>query len=86
MKNPEFFVWRDQLLNAALEHVAALKGKAQDVAIFDFLCGAVRAAFIAGIIDSECPPFLWIVGIRAGSRVAEIRKMLAESVLTPSAS
>lgn len=71
---------RDRLLTAALHFTASQKGKARDRAIWDFLCGALWADHIAsGSTEAHpaCPPWLWVIGIRGGARVAEIDRMLA---------
>lgn len=71
---------RDRLLRAALGHTEALKPKARDVALFDFLCGALWADHIASEAPGprpDCPPWLWVLGLRGGSRVKEAERMLA---------
>lgn len=72
-------VERDGLLKAALDHTAGLKGKPRDVAIFDYLAGAAKALHLGypETHKSDCPPWLWVIGIRGGTRVAEIERMLA---------
>lgn len=71
---------RDRLLTAALGHTEALKPKARDVALFDFLCGALWHEHIATGATGprpDCPPWLWIMGLRHGNRVKEAERMLA---------
>lgn len=73
---------RDRLLTAALGHTEALKPKARDVALFDFLCGALWADHIASGATGprpDCPPWLWVLGLRGGSRVKEAERMIAAS-------
>lgn len=69
-----------KLLQAALDHTQNVKGIARDRAVFDYLCGAAMAEFLldeSGVAQ-ECPPWLWVIGVRGGDRVAEIERMLAK--------
>lgn len=67
---------RDTLLNAAVEYTQYLTGKKRDVAVFDYLCGACKALHEAALEPSDCPAWLWIIGVRAGNRLKEIERML----------
>lgn len=72
----EHFIMRDALLNAALIYTNGLKGKARDRALFDYLCGAAEALFVAGKLESSVPPWLFVIGVRGGNRLREIERML----------
>lgn len=73
-----FLSIRDALLTDALEYVANLKGKKQDLALFDYLAGAVKALYRTGDLDTEVPGWLFVLGVRGGTRVEEARRMLNE--------
>lgn len=73
---------RKKLLTAALNYTAHMKGKARDRAIFDFLAGASTALYG----PNECPPWLWIIGVRGGTRVQEVAQQLAQLTIQPEAS
>lgn len=72
----EFVQILDEILNGAVSYTANLKGKRRDEAIFDYLCGACAALYATGEINSDCPPFLFVIGVRAGDRLKEIERML----------
>lgn len=79
---------RNKLLELALHWTASLKGKARDRAIFDYLCGANAGIWLSsgdGSPTAPCPPWLWVIGIRAGDRVREIERMLATPIETEAA-
>lgn len=69
---------RDDLLKAALEFAKNEKGIRQDRMVFEFLAGACKALHMTGYFPSECPPFLFVIGVRGGDRVKEAQRMLAE--------
>ena len=70
------FEMRDNLLNCAVNYTDNLTGKARDRALFDYLCGACEALHATRQIESNCPPWLWIIGVRGGNRLKEIERML----------
>lgn len=65
------------ILQAALDYTANLKGKPRDRAIFDYLCGAAKALHIKGA-PTDCPPWLWVIGVQGGNRVSAIQRLLAK--------
>lgn len=66
---------RDEFLRAGLDYTKNLTGKRRDVALFDYLCGAAKAhALLTG--ETDCPPWLWVIGVRGGQRVKEAEHML----------
>lgn len=67
---------RAEIIARTLQHVEPLKGKKQDLAIFDYMAGACFAAYRAGILDVELPGFLFLIGVRGGDRLRECEKML----------
>ena len=67
---------RDEILNGAVNNTATLKGKRRDEALFDYLCGACAALYALGEINTDCPPFLFVIGVRGGNRLKEIETML----------
>lgn len=69
---------RDSILAAALAHTNNLKGKKQDLALFDYCAGACHGMYLAGRLDNVCPPWLFVIGVRGGDRVAEAKRMLGE--------
>lgn len=71
---------RNVLLHSALKHTEALKGAKRDTAVFDYLCGAVLALFTVGEVTTPVPGWLWVIGIRGGARVDEIKRMLTPPV------
>lgn len=70
---------RQELLTAALDYTASMKGKARDRALFDFLAGASTALYG----PHECPPWLWIIGVRGGTRLREVQDQLAQLAKHP---
>lgn len=66
----------DATLTASLSYTATLTGKTRDRAVFDYLCGAVYAYQASGILETNCPPWLWVIGVRGGDRVKTITNML----------
>lgn len=79
----EFLAIRDQILADALAHVANLKGKKQDVAFFDYLCGCCKVLYRTGEFDTELPGFLFVIGVRGGDRIAEAKRMIGEVLGQP---
>ena len=69
---------RDALLEQALLYTAQMSGRARDRAIYDFLVGAVTGLHLADLGD-PVPPWLWVLGVRGGTRLKEIQKMLDAS-------
>lgn len=67
---------RQELLQASLDFTAHLTGKARDRAVFDYLCGAVKALHMTGAVTTDCPPWLWVIGVRGGDRVKQIKGLL----------
>lgn len=78
MKAPELN-FRDLILEAALRHVADLKGLKADKALWDYCCGAVYAAHaVDQTHNPEIPGWLFVLGVRGGDRVAEAERMVKE--------
>lgn len=69
---------RNRLLRHALDFTKADKGKKRDEAIFSYLCGACAALHATGQIETDCPPWLFVIGVRGGTRVEEAERMLAD--------
>lgn len=72
------FAVRDGLLKAALDVTKDLKPTARDRAVFDYLMGGAQALFITGQSENPVPAWLFVIGVRGGTRIAEIERMLAE--------
>lgn len=71
--------FRDAVLEAALQYTASLKGAKRDQALFDYCVGACKAdALQSGDATREVPPWLFVLGVRGGVRVAEAERMTKE--------
>lgn len=77
---------RDAMLHAALSYTKDLTGEKRDTAVFDYLVGAYQgyrfamAEYAGGLGQDlpDVPNWLWVIGVRGGDRIAEIKGMTAE--------